>query len=272
LKPFSKNPLAALGAIIILTLAVIAISAPLIAPYPPEEQNLDNRLASPSLLHPMGRDSFGRDILSRVLYGARISLLVGMVVVGISAVIGVLLGLISGYFGGMVDEMIMRAVDILLAFPGILLAIAIVSVLGPGLKNLFFALSLIGWVSYARLTRGQVLKVRELQYIEAARSIGAGNIRIIFHHILPNIISPVIIQATLGVAGVIIAEASLSFLGLGVQPPTPSLGGMLNEGLSHLVDAPQLTLFPGIIISLVVLAFNFLGDGLRDLLDPLKKS
>jgi len=269
---FKENPATSFGVAVISIFIVIAILAPLIAPYPPEEQELSQRLAPPSLFHPMGRDDFGRDILSRAIYGVRVSILVGIVVVGISAVIGVILGLIAGYFGGFLDELLMRIVDILLAFPGILLAIAIVAVLGPGLKNLLLALSLIGWVSYARLTRGQVLKIKELEYIEAARAIGAGNLRILFRHLLPNVIPPVIIQATLGIAGVIIAEASLSFLGLGVPPPSPSLGGMLSEGLSHLIDAPHLTIFPGLMISLLVLAFNFLGDGLRDLLDPRLKN
>jgi len=216
----------------------------------------------------LGADVLGRDIFSRLLYGARVSLFVGFLVVFVTASIGSFIGAVSGYCGGIVDELLMRIVDIILAFPGILLAIAFVAVLGPDLRNVVIALSSIGWVSYARFTRGQVLKEREMEYVAASRAAGSSNLRILFRHIFPNIAGPLIVQATLGIAGIILAESSLSFLGLGPQPPSPSWGSMLNEGRLYLYDAPHLVFFPGIAIMLVVLAFNFFGDGLRDALDP----
>jgi len=210
----------------------------------------------------------GRDILSRVLAGARISLLVGLVVVSISSAVGILVGAIAGYFGGRVDEALSRIIDVLMAFPGLLLAIAMVAVLGPSLANVVIALSLIGWVGYARLVRGQVLRARELEFVQAARALGASTPRVLIHHVIPTALPAVSVQATLGMGGAILAEASLSFLGLGVQPPTPSWGTMLNYGRIHLLDAPHLTIFPGLAIAILVLGFNFLGDGLRDALDP----
>ncbi|MDH5406774.1 MAG: ABC transporter permease [Candidatus Aminicenantes bacterium] len=272
LTVFKKNRLALVGLIIVAGLLVVGLFAPFLSPYSVREQDLPNRLSQPSWKHPFGRDEFGRDILSRVIFGARVSLWVGLTVVTISAALGILLGSISGYYGGAVDEVIMRVIDILLAFPGILLAIAMAALLGPGLNNVIVALSMISWVAYARLVRGEVLKVREMPYVEAAKVVGASSPRIIFRHILPNIMAPVIVQATLGIAGVIIAEASLSFLGLGVQPPTPSWGNMLSDGILHMMDAPHLTIFPGLAIMVVVLGFNFLGDGLRDALDPRMKT
>jgi peptide/nickel transport system permease protein len=222
----------------------------------------------PSIAHPFGLDELGRDILARLLVGARISLLVGVAVVGVSAVAGTFLGAVAGYRGGWLDEVLGRVMDTLLAFPGILLAIALVAVLGPSLPNVVLALTMIGWVGYARLVRGQVLKVREFEYVQAARAVGAPVGRILVRHVIPATISAVTVQATLGMAGAIIAEASLSFLGLGVQPPTPSWGAMLDAGRSHLLDAPHLTLIPGLAIALLVLGFNFAGDALRDRLDP----
>ena len=245
-----------------------AIVAPWAAPYDPAFQELALRLDRPSFAHPFGLDELGRDIFSRVLAGARISLFVGLTVVGISSAIGILLGSIAGYFGGWLDDVISRTIDVLLAFPGILLAIALVAVLGPSLGNVVMALAVIGWVGYARLVRGQVLKARELEFVQAARALGAGTPRILFRHVVPTTMPAVMVQATLGMAGAILAEASLSFLGLGVQPPTPSWGTMLNGGRLHLLDAPHLTIFPGAAIAVLVLGFNFLGDGLRDLLDP----
>jgi peptide/nickel transport system permease protein len=203
-----------------------------------------------------------------VLAGARISILVGLVVVSISATVGIAVGSAAGYFGGRVDEILSRAIDILMAFPGLLLAIAMVAVLGPSLFNVVFALSLIGWVGYARLVRGQVLRARELEFVQAARALGASTPRVLIRHVIPTTLPAVTVQATLGMGGAILAEASLSFLGLGVQPPTPSWGTMLNYGRIHLLDAPHLTIFPGLAIAVLVLGFNFLGDGLRDLLDP----
>jgi peptide/nickel transport system permease protein len=203
-----------------------------------------------------------------VLYGARISLLVGIVVVSVSSTVGIALGAIAGYFGGRVDETISRVIDILLAFPGLLLAIALVAVLGPSLTNVVLALTLIGWVGYARLVRGQVLRARELEFVQAARALGATTPRILLRHVIPTTLPAVTVQATLGMGAAILNEASLSFLGLGVQPPTPSWGTMLNYGRGHLLDAPHLTIFPGVAIAILVLGFNFLGDGLRDALDP----
>jgi peptide/nickel transport system permease protein len=245
-----------------------ALAGPLIVPYDASAQQLPLRLEGPSAAHWFGLDELGRDILARILSGARISLLVGLVVVSISASLGILLGSVAGYFGGWVDDVISRTMDVLLAFPGILLAIAMVAVLGPSLTNVVLALSVIGWVSYARLVRGQVLRARELEFVQAARALGARTWRVLLRHVIPTALPAVLVQATLGMAGAIIAEASLSFLGLGVQPPTPSWGTMLNGGRAHLLDAPHLTIFPGLAIALLVLGFNFLGDGLRDALDP----
>lgn len=234
----------------------------------PNAQHLALRLEGPSFDHPLGLDELGRDVLARLLNGGRISLLVGVAVVSASAFAGTAIGAVSGYLGGWVDEITGRIMDVLLAFPGILLAIAMVAVLGPNLTNVVLALSSIGWVGYARLVRGQVLKVREFEYVQAARAMGATTPRILLRHVIPATLSPVTVQATLGMAGAIVAEASLSFLGLGAQPPTPSWGTMLDAGRSHLFDAPHLTLFPGVAIALLVVGFNLAGDALRDYLDP----
>ena len=256
------------GLVIVLVAVLAALVGPALSPYNPVAQELARRLEPPTLSHPFGLDELGRDILARLLAGARISLLVGLAVVSVSSVVGMLLGSIAGYFGGRVDDVISRVVDVLMAFPGILLAIALVAVLGPSLTNVVLALSVIGWVGYARLVRGQALRARELDFVHAARALGAGSARVILRHVLPTAFPAVVVQATLGMAGAIIAEASLSFLGLGVQPPTPSWGTMLDAGRAHLFDAPHLTIFPGLAIALLVLGFNFLGDGLRDRVDP----
>lgn len=256
------------GAAIVGLALLAAIAGPLLTPWDPANQELALRLATPSLAHPFGLDELGRDILARVLAGARISFVVGFTVVIVSAVIGTLLGAIAGYFGGRVDDVISRVIDTLLAFPGLLLAIALVAVLGPSLVNVLFALTIIGWVGYARLVRGQVLRAREFEYVQAARALGASSARILLKHVIPTAIPAVVVQGTLGMAGAIIGEASLSFLGLGVQPPTPSWGTMLNGGRAHILDAPHLTIFPGVAIALLVLGLNFLGDGLRDRIDP----
>jgi peptide/nickel transport system permease protein len=256
------------GAVIVLMTVLAAITAPWVTPYDPSSQQLSLRLERPSFQHPFGLDELGRDIFSRALAGARISLAVGLTVVSISSVIGIFLGSIAGYFGGWLDDAISRTIDVLLAFPGILLAIALVAVLGPSLVNVVMALSVIGWVGYARLVRGQVLKAREFEFVQAARALGASTPRILLRHVVPTTMPAVMVQATLGMAGAILAEASLSFLGLGVQPPTPSWGTMLNGGRLHLLDAPHLTVFPGAAIATLVLGFNFLGDGLRDAVDP----
>jgi peptide/nickel transport system permease protein len=256
------------GLVIVLVAVLAALVGPALSPYNPVAQELARRLEPPTLSHPFGLDELGRDILARLLAGARISLLVGLAVVSVSSVVGMLLGSIAGYFGGRVDDVISRVVDVLMAFPGILLAIALVAVLGPSLTNVVLALSVIGWVGYARLVRGQALRARELDFVHAARALGAGSVRVVLRHVLPTAFPAVVVQATLGMAGAIIAEASLSFLGLGVQPPTPSWGTMLDAGRAHLFDAPHLTIFPGLAIGLLVLGFNFLGDGLRDRVDP----
>jgi peptide/nickel transport system permease protein len=256
------------GAAVIIIAVVAAIFGPMLAPFDPAAQQLALRLEGPTGLHWFGLDELGRDIFARVLSGARISLMVGLVVVSVSATVGTLLGAIAGYFGGRVDEAISRIIDVLLAFPGLLLAIALVAVLGPSLTNVVLALSLIGWVGYARLVRSQVLRAREFEFVQAARALGATTPRILLQHIIPTALPAVTVQATLGMGGAILAEAALSFLGLGVQPPTPSWGTMLSYGRSHLLDAPHLTIFPGLAIAILVLGFNFLGDGLRDALDP----
>jgi len=256
-----------IGVAIIAVTAVGALVGPWLAPHDPNVQLLAQRLAGPSWSHPLGLDELGRDILARLLMGARVSLFVGLSVVSISSVVGIALGAAAGYAGGRIDNALGRVMDVLLAFPGILLAIALVAVLGPSLTNVVLALVVIGWVGYARLVRGQVLKIRELEYVQAARALGAPISRVLLRHVIPAAMPAVIVQATIGMAGSIIAEASLSFLGLGVQPPTPSWGTMLDAGRAHLFDAPHLTVFPGVAIALLVLGFNFVGDGLRDHID-----
>jgi peptide/nickel transport system permease protein len=257
-----------IGLVIVGIAIVAALFGPPLSPQDPAAQELSRRLEGPSLAHPFGLDELGRDIFARIVSGARISLMVGLAVVGVSSLAGMFFGSIAGYFGGRVDDAISRVIDVLMAFPGILLAIALVAVLGPSLRNVVLALSVIGWVGYARLVRGQALRAREFEYVQAARALGASARRIVIRHILPTALPAVVVQATLGMAGAIIAEASLSFLGLGVQPPTPSWGTMLDAGRSHLFDAPHLTIFPGMAIAVLVLGFNFLGDGLRDRIDP----
>ena len=257
-----------IGTFIVVGAALLALLGPSMTPFDPAAQTLPLRLARPSAAHPFGLDELGRDILARGLAGARISFLVGLTVVFVSASVGTLLGAAAGYFGGLLDDAISRVIDVLLAFPGLLLAIALVAVLGPSLANVLVALTIIGWVGYARLVRGQVLRARELDYVQAARAQGAGVARILWRHVIPAALPAVVVQATLGMAGAIVSEAALSFLGLGVQPPTPSWGTMLNGGRAHLLDAPHLTVFPGLAIAILVLGFNFLGDGLRDLTDP----
>lgn len=267
-----STPLAALGLLILLLLVVVALFAPYISPYDPTAIRLAEGLSGPSITHLLGQDKLGRDILSRIIYGARISLYVGVATVMLSAFVGTVVGAVSGYAGGVVDEVVMRLIDILLAFPGILLAVAVMAILGPSLNNIVIALTVLGWVGYARLVRGQVLALREFEFVLAARALGADARRIITRHLLPNVLGPVIVQATFGMAGAIVAEAGLSFLGLGTQPPTPSWGSMLNDGREFLLTTPHLTTFPGLAIMTVVLGLNFLGDGLRDILDPKSRA
>lgn len=257
----------AVGAGILFLLVLSALFAPLIAPHHPLQQNLSEDLIAHSADHPLGTDKLGRDILSRILHGGRISLLVGVATVSLSLTIGLLVGSLSGFFGGWIDQLLMRLVDILVAFPGILLAIAFTAVLGPGLEHVVIALCLIGWTSYARLVRGEILALRERDFIQAARALGGHPNRIIWRHLLPNLLPPLVIQATVGLAAAIVAEGSLSFLGLGVTPPTPSWGSMLNDGRQFLLVAPHLTTYPGIAIMLTVLALNLVGDALQERLE-----
>ena len=252
------------GTAILLLLAAAALFAPALAPYNPFGQNLDQDLIARSSEHWLGTDKLGRDILSRIIYGGRISLLVGITTVALSLAIGVVIGSLSGYFGGWIDQMLMRLVDILMAFPGILLAIAFTAVLGPGLDHVIIALCLIGWTGYARLVRGEILSLRERDFIQAARSLGCRPKRIILRHLLPNLLPPLLIQSTFGLAAAIVAEGSLSFLGLGVEPPTPSWGAMLNDGRQFLLVAPHLTTYPGLALMITVLALNLVGDALQE--------
>lgn len=258
-----------LGLAIIAVIVLLAIFAPFVSPQDPLEIDYAHTAALPGTGgHLLGTDAVGRDILARLIYGTRISLQVGLVAVGIAVTLGTTVGLAAGYYGRWIDSLLMRAVDVLLAFPLIILAIAIIAVLGPSLVNVMIALGLVAWTTYARVVRGQVLVLREMDFVQAARAMGASDGRIIVRHVLPNALAPVIVLATLGMATAIIAEAALSFLGLGVQPPTPSWGTMLNEGRAFLRTAPHISTLPGLAIMLTVLGFNFLGDALRDALDP----
>jgi peptide/nickel transport system permease protein len=263
------NPLATIGVVLVLLFVLCAIFAPWLAPYDPAQLDLTIRLQPPSPTHWFGTDELGRDILSRIIYGSRISMLVGGCVVTGSLLLGIFFGSLAGYYGGKFDRFFNIVVmNAFLSFPGILLAIAFVAFLGPGIWNLILALVIGGWVGYARLVRGQVLAVRDREFVEAARALGASDLRIVVRHILPNIIQPVIVQAAIGMAGAILAEATMSFLGLGVPPPTASWGTMLNDARSHLFDAPHIVIFPALAVMFAVLSFNFIGDALRDFLDP----
>ena len=265
--------LAKVGFAIVCLLLFLAIFAPWIAPYGPSAQNLAIRLEAPSYSHWMGTDELGRDILSRIIYGARISLMVSICVVLGCGSIGLSIGMLAGYFGGGFDRVVnLLLINAFLSFPGILLAIAFAAFFGPGIGKVILALIITGWAGYARLARAQVMKVKELEFVLAARSLGAASPRILVYHLLPNILQPVLIQATIGMAGAILAEATLSFLGLGVLAPLPSWGAMLNDARSHLFDAPHMVVFPALAVILAVLAFNLLGDAWRDWLDPRTRS
>ncbi len=267
-KRLRKNKLAMLGLGIVIVLILIAIFASFIAPYNPIERLKEESSLSPSRIHLFGTDLLGRDIFSRVIYGSRISIVVGVVAVGISVVIGLFLGALSGYFGNIPDAFIMRIADIFFAFPYILGAIVIMTVLGPGIVNIFIAIGILGWASFARILRGSILSIKNKEYIEAAKALGASNYRIITKHIFPNAFAPIIVYATMNIGTAIIVEAALSFLGLGVQPPTPAWGKMLSESLNYIDIAPWMMLFPGLAIVITVLGFVLLGDGLRDAFDP----
>jgi peptide/nickel transport system permease protein len=264
-----RQPLAVLGAVLLTVFVLAAIFAPLLTPHNPVTLNLDARLLPPNFDHPFGTDELGRDLLSRVLYGARISLIVAVSVVALSLALGLVVGGLSGFYGGVPDVVLnVYVMNAFLALPGILLAIAFVAFLGPGLGNLILALSLSGWVGYARLARAQVMAVKEKEFVEAARALGASDLRLMLRHILPNIVQPLIVQTAIGMAGAVLAEATLSFLGLGIPAPAASWGSMLNEARSHLFDAPFMVVFPALAVMLAVLSFNFIGDALRDYLDP----
>ena len=266
------NLLLVVGLLLTSLFVAMALMAPWLAPHDPSELHLLSRLQTPSSASLFGTDELGRDILSRIIYGARISLSVGFAVVGLSLLLGVAAGAAAGFYGGPVDTLLnVYLANAFLALPGILLAIAVVAFMGPGLLNVILALSISGWVNYARLVRAQVMSVKQREFIEAARSLGASNARVLLLHILPNTLPSLLVQASIGMAGAVLSEATLSFLGLGVPPPAPSWGAMLNDARSHLFDAPHLAFFPAIAVMLLVLAFNFIGDALRDLFDPRQR-
>lgn len=271
-RSFRKNKLAVIGAFIVIFFVLLAIFAPLIAPEGINDQKLTKRLLAPSSEHWFGTDDFGRDIFSRVVYGARISLWVGFLAVIGSMVIGCFLGIVAGYYGKWVDTIISRFFDILLAFPSILLAIAVVAVLGPSLRNALIAIAIINIPNFGRLIRSRVLSVKQEEYIMAARAVGMKNSRILFHHVMPNSIAPIIVQGTLAIATAIIEAAALGFLGLGAEAPNPEWGKMLSDAKAFLIQAPWTMIFPGLAIMLTVLGFNLMGDGLRDALDPRMKN
>ncbi|HAY98844.1 D-ala-D-ala transporter subunit [Mesotoga sp. Brook.08.YT.4.2.5.1] len=263
-----KSRLTMIGSAIILIFLLMAAFAPLIAPFDPVQQNLQNKLQAPSWQHLFGTDQFGRDIFSRVIIGSRIALWIIFLVSVISGSIGIIVGVTAGYFGGIVDEVLMRITDMFLAFPSLVLAMAFAAMLGPNLTNTIIAISVVTWTTYARLSRAEATKVKSQPYIEAIRAAGGGNLRIMFLHVLPMCISPVLVQLTLRMGTIILTAASLGFLGLGVQPPTPEWGAMVSDGRNYLIDQWWISTFPGIFIAFVVLGFNLLGDGIRDMLDP----
>lgn len=272
LRRFARQPRALAGALLVGLWLLVALVGPALTTQDPFAPNMDQMLVTPSLTHPFGTDDFGRDILTRIIHGTRISLMVGLAATAIATVGGILLGVISGYFGGWVDSVIMRLMDIMLAFPGILLALAIVAILGQGLWNVMIAVGIFAIPTFARVVRGSVLQVRALDYVEAAGALGARHGRVIWRHILPNCMAPVIVVATMRMATAIVTAAGLSFLGLGAQPPTPEWGAMLSAGREYLRTAPHVATFPGLAIMTLVLAFNMMGDGLRDALDPRLKA
>ena len=272
LRRLAKKPGAFSGALTIMLFILVALFAPQLAPYGPAQMTYTAIQQPPSVAHPMGTDELGRDILSRVIYGARISMQVGLIAVGIAMTTGTFLGMLAAFLGGFMDAVIMRIMDVMLAFPGILLAIAIVAILGPDLYNTMIAVGVAAIPVYARTARGSTLSVLEFDYVQAAVALGAGHMRILFRYVLPNILAPIVVLATVGIATSILSAAGLSYLGLGAQPPTPEWGAMLSEARAYLRSAWWIATFPGLAIMLVVMAFNLLGDGLRDLLDPRLRS
>lgn len=268
LRALRQDKIALFGLAVIVLVAIAAIFAKNLAPFSPNAQQLSGAFKGPSSTHLLGQDELGRDLLSRVIYGSQISMAVGASVVSVSIVIGVLLGAVAGYYGGKTDMAIMRFVDVFLSFPGIILAVGAVAIVGPGLQNVIIALVIINWPGYTRVMRGEVLKIKQNPYVIASKGMGASNFWILRKHIIPGAISPVVVLGTIGFGWAVLAEAGLSFLGLGVQPPTPSWGGMVSEGLSYILEDPYIALFGGLAIAITVLCFNMLGDGLRDALDP----
>ncbi|MBS3968239.1 MAG: ABC transporter permease [Truepera sp.] len=271
-RRFRKNKMAVGGLAVVLLFAVVAIFTPYLAPYDPLESNVRNRLQPPSSVHLLGTDSLGRDMLSRIMYGSRISLLIALLAVALAISIGVAIGALAGYYGGLVGNISMRLVDLILAFPSLFLILTLVALLGPSVWVLIVVMGGLGWTEIARIMRAEFLKLREQDFTEAARAVGTSNMRIIFRHLLPNAMAPVIVAVTLGIPGMILGESALSFLGLGVLPPQMSWGSLINQGLPFFHTAWWLVIFPGIAILLCVLSFNFLGDGLRDALDPRLKT
>ena len=263
-----RSPLTVVGVVLITLLAFIAVLAPFIAPFDPLKQVLSDRLNPPSAEHWLGTDQLGRDVLSRMIYGARISLLIGLVVVGLAATVGTLVGLVAGYGGGWLDEALMRVTDVFFAFPALILAMAISGALGPSLTNAMIAIAVVSWPVYARLVRAQVLSLRTREFVEASRGLGASSGRIMWGHILPNTLAPLLVQASFDMGAAILAAAGLSFIGFGTQPPTAEWGVMISDGRNYIATHPWLSLFPGLAILLTVAAFNLIGDGLRDALDP----
>ncbi len=271
LKRTVRHHLALIGLIILIPMFFCAVFAPLIAPNDPVEPDIKNILSAPSLSHPFGTDTLGRDVFSRVLYGTRISLLVGFVSVGIAILIGLILGAISGYFGGIVDEIIMRFVDLMMCFPTFFLILAVIAVLEPSIWNIMIVIGLTSWMGTARLVRAEILGIKGKEYVMAAKAQGFGSLRIIFRHVLPNAVTPVYVVATLGIGGAILTESALSFLGIGVQPPTPSWGNILTQAKDNIEVAWWLSVYPGLAIFLTVMGYNLLGEGLRDIFDPRRK-
>jgi peptide/nickel transport system permease protein len=271
-ETFYKNKLMLSGGGLVLTLLIVSLLAPWLAPYDPGQIDLTNVLASPSINHLFGTDQLGRDVLSRMIWGARISLKVGFVATGLAIIIGALLGAVSGYYGGWIDSIIMRFVDIMLCFPTFFLILAVIAFLEPSIWNIMIIIGLTGWMGVTRLVRADFISLKERDFVQAARAIGASDMRIIFLHILPNSMASILVAATLGIAGAILTESALSFLGIGVQPPTPSWGNILTAGKDNIDIAWWLSLYPGLVILITVVGYNLLGEGIRDLLDPrLKK-
>jgi peptide/nickel transport system permease protein len=268
---FRRNRLAMSGLVLVAGMFVVALASPWLAPYDPNYIDLKEVLLPPGPGHLLGTDTLGRDVLSRIIFGARVSLLVGFVAVGIATLIGVLVGALAGYYGGWVDQLLMRLVDLMLCFPTLFLILAVIAVLGPSIWNIMVVIGLTGWMGVARLVRAEFLSLKEREFVVAARALGASDVRLMLKHLLPNALTPVMVSATLGVAGAILVESALSFLGLGVQPPTPSWGNILTMGKDNIEIAWWLSFFPGLAILVTVMSYNLLGEGIREAIDPRLK-